>query len=231
MNFQFIYEDTHLVVLSKPAGLLSQGDSSNEASLVDHLRTQFGRHYVGLVHRLDRNTSGLMVVAKRSKAADRLSESLRNGKLERAYVALIEGSITAPAKWTDSLLKDERTNQVMVVSASTKGAKPATLECQPIASKKIENQDATLAVFKLETGRSHQIRAQAGHRSHAVIGDVKYGPIKPKLTAPRPLLHSAFLRFEHPMSHETLSFSDHWPEEFAKLWGQLPEISAINPFK
>ena len=79
LPFRVLFEDQHLIVLSKEPGLLAQGDSSGEVSLVDLLRTHFGRNYVGLIHRLDRNTSGLMVVAKRSKSADRLSEQLRTG--------------------------------------------------------------------------------------------------------------------------------------------------------
>jgi 23S rRNA pseudouridine1911/1915/1917 synthase len=84
--FRILFEDQHLVVLSKSPGLLSQGDHSGEASLVDLLRTHFGRNYVGLVHRLDRNTSGLMVVAKRSKSAERLTDQLQCNSVWRIKI-------------------------------------------------------------------------------------------------------------------------------------------------
>lgn len=231
MTFQILYEDTHLVVLSKPAGLLSQGDSSGTPSLVDLLRTHFGRHYVGLVHRLDRNTSGLMVVAKRSKSADRLSECLKDGRLDRAYLAVVHGKMIAAEEWTDFLLKDVRTNEVSVVEPNTRDAKPASLRCEPLASKTAGSQAVSLVLLKLKTGRSHQIRVQAASREHSVVGDVKYGKPGAIPSAPRPLLHSAFLKFEHPMSHETMVFTDPPPGDFETLWGQMPEISAINPFK
>ena len=88
--FEILFEDQHLIVLSKAPGVLSQGDISGEPSLVEHLREHFGRHYVGLIHRLDRNTSGLMIVAKRSKSAERLSDQLQNGILIRKYRAILE---------------------------------------------------------------------------------------------------------------------------------------------
>lgn len=229
--FEIRYEDTHLIVVSKSAGLLSQGDSSGDRSLVDLLRSHFGRHYVGLIHRLDRNTSGLLVVAKRSKAADRLTQSLQSGRLERAYLALIHGELTHSEQWNDFLLKDERTNEVRLVKADTPKAKSAALICDPIATQTKDANRISLVRLQLETGRSHQIRVQAASRNHAIIGDLKYGDPKAKPSARRPLLHSAFLRFEHPMSHEIMVFSDSPPDEFEAVFGQLPEISAINPFK
>ena len=96
---KIIYEDTHLVVLSKPAGLLSQGEKTGDINLVDWLRDYFGRHYVGLVHRLDRNTSGIMVVAKRTKAAQRLTLALQKGELNRIYRAWLIGTLSQPVRW------------------------------------------------------------------------------------------------------------------------------------
>ena len=89
--FTILFEDQHLAVLSKSPNLLSQSDISGETSLVDLLRVHFGRNYVGLIHRLDRNTSGLMVIGKRSKSADRLSAQLKSGELDRQYHALLLG--------------------------------------------------------------------------------------------------------------------------------------------
>lgn len=154
------FEDKHLVVIDKPAGLLSQGSESGDENLVDFLlRNYFGRHYVGLIHRLDRNTSGLMVVAKRSKAAERLSESLRSGTLIRRYEAWLSGALLSPQHWVHYLWKDEDENHVHVVASSVKGAKRAELHVSPIEAWRLKGgEERTLAGFELATGRSHQIQ-------------------------------------------------------------------------
>ena len=215
-----LFEDTHLVVLSKPAGLLSQGEHTGDDNLVDWLRGHFGRHYVGLVHRLDRNTSGLMVVAKRSKSADRLTQSLQKGDLIRRYQAVVQGRLSLASVWEHWLLKNEKTNTMEVVSKNTFGAKLARLRAEPIRSAQFRGCEITCVDFELETGRSHQIRVQAAAMGHPLIGDPKYGrELAPPLRAfPRPALHSHFISFPHPMSGEILKFEDRLPEEFAGLF-------------
>src|SRR3954468_14683249 len=106
---RILFEDTHLIVLAKPAGLLSQGEHTGGENLVDWLREYLGRPYVGLVHRLDRNTSGIMIVAKRTKSANRLTEALREGALEREYLAWVEGACEPGREFRGEhrLLKDE----------------------------------------------------------------------------------------------------------------------------
>ncbi len=215
--FRILFEDQHLIVLSKSPGLLSQGDASGHPSLVDLLRIHFGRNYVGLIHRLDRNTSGLMVIAKRSKSADRLSEQLKSGVLERKYRALLFGSMECgrEQRWEHWLLKNEKTNEVRVVTPRTSGAKLATLFVTPIKTfTHPQSSDLiTLAEFKLETGRSHQIRAQASAMKHPLIGDSKYGTAKSMTLFSRPALHSFSLTFLHPMSREPLHFEErHSPD-------------------
>ncbi len=213
--FEILFEDQHLIVLSKSPGVLSQGDSSGEESLVDLLRTYFGRNYVGLIHRLDRNTSGLMVVAKRSKSAERLTQQLQNGTLVRKYRAILEGTLTGAATWKHWLLKNEKTNEVRAVKEGTPGAKSASLQVKAIANFLTASEPVTLAEFELETGRSHQIRVQAATMKHPLIGDQKYGSPKGSTFFHRPALHSCFLSFEHPMTKEPLKFE----EFFAKDWG------------
>src|SRR3954466_7112299 len=122
---KILFEDQHLVVLSKPAGLLSQGEKTGDENLVDWLRGYFGRNYVGLIHRLDRNTSGLMVVAKRTKSAQRLTDALQDGSLKRTYLAWVVGDLRAPTTWEHWLLKDEAKNVVRAVAKETPGAKSA----------------------------------------------------------------------------------------------------------
>lgn len=206
-----LFEDVHLIVIEKPAGLLTQGDRTGDDSVVEWARRRFGRPFVGLVHRLDRGTSGLLVVAKRTKSANRLTEALQSGKLERSYLAWVEGKIDEPKTWRHSLLKDEATNTVRVVPPGTVGSKRAELILEPQRHGSFGHQTVTLVRFTLQTGRSHQIRAQAKAEKHPLVGDLKYGS---RVHARRVALHSAELRFPHPMSGETLSFKSELPHDF-----------------
>jgi 23S rRNA pseudouridine1911/1915/1917 synthase len=209
--FTTLFEDTHLIVLSKPPGLLSQGEKKGDENLVDLLRAHFGRNYVGLIHRLDRNTSGIMIVAKRTKAAQRLTEDLQKGKVYRSYLAWVEGVLQEPKRWRHFLYKDENTNTVRVVSPTQAQAKEAILCVRPLTADQNGGGLITLAEFVLETGRSHQIRVQAACEKHALLGDTKYGG-RPGF--PRPLLHSYLLEFNHPMTKERMSFTAPLPEDF-----------------
>jgi len=212
---RIVFEDTHLVVLNKPAGLLSQGESTGDVNLVDYLRGYFGRNYVGLLHRLDRNTSGLMVVAKRSKSADRLTTALQNGELIRKYQAWVQGEVTSPSRWEHMLLKDEKTNIVRVHPNGKKSA----LKTTPIENSMMGQTPITLLEFELETGRSHQIRVQASSEGHPLVGDLKYGKNLSADTKnfPRPALHSYWISFPHPMTDETLTFSEPLPKDMSSL--------------
>jgi 23S rRNA pseudouridine1911/1915/1917 synthase len=229
-----LFEDTHCLVISKPSGLLSQGDASGEENLVDLLRSYFGRNYVGLVHRLDRNVSGLMVIGKRSKSADRLSEALRTGTLIRKYQAWVSGIPKETFQLKNFLLKDEKKNEVKVVShGGIPGAKEAILNGRrlrvlegagPLFNEKNIPQVSEIELT-LETGRSHQIRVQLAASGHPILNDLKYGgePLqeaKNKLESgsskslsnrQRIYLHSAFLSFPHPMSKEEMKFEEKGP--------------------
>lgn len=214
---RIIFEDTHLIVLSKPAGLLSQGEKTGDENLVDWLRGYLGRNYVGLIHRLDRNTSGIMIVAKRTKSAQRLTESLQKGKLERWYRAWVLGRMKGPQRWEHRLRKDEARNLVRVVPATDPQGKQASLRATPIASGKWQNEELTLVEYELETGRSHQIRAQSAAEGFPLLGDVKYGAKGAGASFGRPALHSFRLAFEHPMSKEPMRFEDELPQDMRSL--------------
>ena len=217
-----IFEDKNLIVLSKPAGLLSQGEITGDHNLVDWLRGYFGRAYVGLLHRLDRNTSGIMLVAKRSKAAERLTRDLQDGKIFRSYLGWVEGHLGEPGKeirWRHSLLKDSRQNLVRVIPLSsaekTKEAKEAILVATPLQYSVWNSRPVTLVQFVLETGRSHQIRVQSAYEKHPLLGDPKYG--RKTIDFPRPALHSHRMSFEHPISHEKMEFEAPYPDDFLKI--------------
>ncbi|MBS1986075.1 MAG: RluA family pseudouridine synthase [Bdellovibrionales bacterium] len=220
MDPRIIFEDTHLVVLSKPAGLLSQGEATGDENLVDWLRAYFGRNYVGLVHRLDRNTSGIMVVAKRSKSAERLTRALQEGKLHRSYLAWVQGDLRTPQRWQHKLVKDEQRNVVRVVTSAHPEAKEAVLRAEPVEWTTHQGIPLTLLRLVLETGRSHQIRVQAAHEGFPLVGDVKYGTgkLKPVLLQwGRPALHSSEIAFPHPMTHEEMRFTDPLPRDMKSL--------------
>ena len=209
-----LYEDTHLIVLSKPAGLLSQGEKTGDENLVDWLRVYLGRNFVGLVHRLDRNTSGVMVVAKRSKSAQRLTDQLQSGKLERTYLAWVQGTLTDQHVWAHHLWKDSKKNTVHVVTASHPRGHPASLLATPIGRGVFKGLSLTLVEFMLQTGRSHQIRVQSAHEKHPLLGDHKYGG---STLFPRPALHSHRLAFEHPMSGEIMQIGAPLPQDMAAI--------------
>jgi 23S rRNA pseudouridine1911/1915/1917 synthase len=219
---KIIFEDQHLIVLSKPPGFLSQGDASGDFSLVEWLREYLGRNYVGVVHRLDRNTSGLMVYAKRSKAADRLTQALQNDLLQRSYLAIVHGEVPLQFDWQDELLKDEKINTVRVIKSKIPGSKTASLRGERLDVK----GPYCLVRFVLETGRSHQIRVQSSSRGFPLLGDVKYrGPLGTKKDTSgflRPALHSAKLEFPHPMKSDLiLSYeADLW-DDMKEFWNSL----------
>jgi 23S rRNA pseudouridine1911/1915/1917 synthase len=223
-----LYEDTHLAVLDKPAGLLSQGERTGDRNLVDWLRGHFGRNYVGLVHRLDRNTSGAMVVAKRTKAAQRLTDSLLRDELRRTYLAWICGELAGERRWEHPLLKDEARNVVRAVAAGAPGAKAASLRARPVRSARFRGIPVTLAELRLETGRSHQIRAQAAAEGFPLLGDIKYLGIRAPEAArefPRPALHSWRIEFPHPMSRDLLAFEAEPPAGFRSVEGSGPRLT------
>ncbi len=212
-----LFEDTHLIIIDKPAGLLSQGESTGDANVVDWARQYLSRNYVGLVHRLDRNTSGVMILAKRSKSATRLTDSLQEGLLKRNYLAWLVGRLGASARWEHWLIKNEQTNKVTAYRKSTAQAKHSALIVEPIESGRFETLSLTLAKFTLETGRTHQIRAQAMAEKLPLLGDVKYGADPLSARFGRPALHSYEIEFPHPISKEVLRFKAPLPKDMSAI--------------
>jgi 23S rRNA pseudouridine1911/1915/1917 synthase len=215
MISKIIFEDQHCIVLEKPAGLLSQGAKRGDTSVVDWLRDYWGRPYVGLVHRLDRNVSGLMVVAKRSKAAARLTKALQEGLVRRTYQAWLVGRLPQAAEWRHWLVKDSKKNEVRVVAAGHREAREAILKVRPLRYTKMGTKMLTLAEFQLETGRAHQIRVQSAAAGLPLLGDPKYG--KGSSAIARPALHAIRLEFPHPMTGEMMTFESALPKTMAQI--------------
>ena len=181
--------------------------------------------YLGLVHRLDRPVGGLVVLARTSKAADRLSKQVRKKTLARQYVAAVRGSAPAQAELNDYLLKDERTNTVRAVAQNTPGAKDAKL----IYQKAGEANGLSLIRVKLFTGRSHQIRVQTSHSGYPIWGDARYGNGKP---VEQIALWGAHLGLVHPTKKEEMHFTAMPPRDKMpwrvfdeRIWAKEEEIA------
>jgi 23S rRNA pseudouridine1911/1915/1917 synthase len=216
-----LLEDNHCLAIDKPAGLLAQGDATGEPNAVDaardYLKAKYakpGNVFVGLVHRLDRPTSGVLLLARTSKAAARLSEQFREGDVEKVYWAVVTGRPADDAgEWTDALLKDERRNVVDVVEPGTPGSRPATM-----AYRVLDRSGRTsLLEVRPRTGRSHQIRVQLASRGLPIVGDRKYGSttaLRALDGKPRVALHARAMTFSHPTRREALEVTAPVPADW-----------------
>ena len=197
-----IYEDNHLLVVNKPVNIPVQADSSKDQDLLTLLKKQLkekyqkpGNVYLGLVHRLDRPVGGIMVFAKTSKAASRLSEQIRNNTFQKTYLAVVRGKVLNSDTFKDKLEKDQKTN---IVKISPTG-KQAELSYELLEYK----DNLSLVKINLKTGRSHQIRVQFSSRNHPLYGDQKYNPNTPK---DQIALFAHRLEFIHPTTKEVVKF-------------------------
>ncbi len=210
-----IYEDNHLLVVEKPINIPVQEDNSKDKDLLTMLKEYIkekynkpGNVYLGLVHRLDRPTGGIMVFAKTSKCASRLSEQIRTNQMKKEYHAVICGILkTKEGKLEDYLLKDEKTNIVTV----NKSGKYSSLTYKVI--KEINNY--SLVKINLETGRSHQIRVQFSSRGYPLYGDHKYN--KNVKDNEQLALYETSISFYHPITKELLTFNLELPNK--DIWG------------
>ena len=205
-----IYEDNHLLVVEKPINVPVQGDKSGDEDLLTMLKKYLkekynkpGDVYLGLVHRLDRPVGGVMVFAKTSKAAKRLSKQVQKHEMKKIYMAVIEGKVSDSGTFIDRLKKDEKTN---ITKVSDDG-KEAELSYDLIGF--INN--LSLVRISLKTGRSHQIRVQFASRKIPLYGDQKYNPnaVKDQIA-----LFASKLEFKHPVTKEIMSFELPLPERY-----------------
>lgn len=206
-----IYEDNHLLVVEKKPNVLVQADNTNDLDLLtilkQYLKEKYnkpGNVYLGLVHRLDRPVGGVMVFAKTSKAASRLSEQVRTHQMKKEYQAVLCGKAKEKDNLQDYLLKDEKINMVKV----DKNGKFAELDYQLI--KYCDN--LSLVKINLKTGRSHQIRVQFSSRHLPLWGDQRYN--KNAKVGEQIALYATGLSFCHPVTKELLSFKINTPDEY-----------------
>ena len=227
-NLKVIYEDNHIIVVGKIPNIPSQSDKTGDMDMLtlvkQYLKEKYqkpGNVYVGLIHRLDRPVGGVMIFAKTSKAASRLSNQVREKVFQKVYLAVVDGR---PEKdkgiLEDYLYKDERNNMSRVVRENKKNAKYAKLEYEVLYYHQLKN--LSLVKVHLYTGRHHQIRVQLANNGHSIFGDNKYGTRgKGKQIA----LWAYQLTIEHPITKEKLQFVD-LPEKIG-TWCILKEVDNI----
>lgn len=204
-----LYEDNHIIVVEKEPNIPSQADKTGDMDLLTMIKKYIkekykkqGEVYLGLIHRLDRPVGGVMVFARTSKAAARLSEQVRNKILKKTYIAVVDGKIEEKVGvLEDYLYKDERNNISKVVSKDKKNAKIAKLEYEVLSYD--EKRDLTTVKIKLFTGRHHQIRVQFANFGHSLFGDQKYG-VRGKGKQIR--LWASELEIIHPVKKEKMVF-------------------------
>ena len=211
-KINIIYEDNHLLVIEKPVNIPVQKDNTNDIDLITILKdyrkkkeNKPGEAYIGLVHRLDRPVGGIMVFAKTSKAAARLSDQIRTNTFHKTYLAVVDGNIKKKDILEDYLIKNEKAN-ISYTTTKDKG-KYSKLEY-----KLIETQDnLSLVRINLITGRSHQIRVQFSSRNHPLIGDSKYGDNPNNINI---ALYAESITFNHPTTKKELTFTLSKPNRY-----------------
>jgi len=209
-NLQVLFEDNHIIIINKKAGDIVQGDKTGDEPLSDIVKSYIkdkykkpGNVYLGVVHRLDRPTSGIIIFAKTSKALERLNRMLREKEINKTYWAIVKEEPT-PKKSTliNWLKKNPKNNKSTVYFKETDGCKKAILHYSVI--KKLDTY--TLLEIDLETGRHHQIRCQLSAIKHPIKGDLKYG-FKRSNKDGSIHLHARKIEFTHPVSKENISIT------------------------
>ncbi len=215
-NLHILYEDNHIIIVNKRSGDITQGDKTGDKPLGDivkeYIKEKYnkpGNVFLGIVHRLDRPTSGVIVFARTSKALGRMNKLLRDKKIQKTYWAIVKNS---PKKEKDSLIhylkKNRKNNKSSVYSRETDGSKKAILHYKKI--KPLENY--SLLEINLETGRHHQIRAQLSFIGSPIKGDLKYGASRSNKDG-RIHLHARKIEFIHPVTTNKISVYAPTPNE------------------
>jgi 23S rRNA pseudouridine1911/1915/1917 synthase len=223
-----LYEDNHLLAVNKPAMLPTMGVAEDRASLLaeakEYVRKKYhkpGNVYLGIVSRLDAPVTGVVLLARTSKAAGRLARQFRERDVEKTYWALVEGEVEpAAGRLTDFLRKDERHRRMHIAAAGTPGVQKAELSYRVLGDGPEEprvrgGRPATLLEVRPLTGRKHQIRLQLSHAGFPILGDRKYGASQP---FPQGIaLHARRLVIEHPVSKMQLAIEAPLPASWQRF--------------
>jgi 23S rRNA pseudouridine1911/1915/1917 synthase len=221
---EILYEDNHCLAIAKPGGCLSTHFDGKEETLdravKAYLKEKYhkpGNVFLGVVHRLDRVVSGVLLFARTSKAAARLAQQFREGTVEKVYWAVVEGDVTQPAgSLADWLRKNPDSGRVEVVPAETPGARQALLHFH----RRAQHNGLTWLEVRPQTGRTHQLRVQLAHHARPIYGDAKYGAVHTFGSSIG--LHARSLTFLHPVRHDPITLSAEvpraWRGRFAYLF-------------
>jgi 23S rRNA pseudouridine1911/1915/1917 synthase len=215
-KLQVLYEDNHLLAVAKPPGIATMGVPAGKPSLLDmakqYIKEKYnkpGNVYLGIVSRLDAPVTGVLLIARTSKAAGRLTEQFRNGTVEKVYWAVVEGTPDEPeGRCVDWVRKDERHRKMHIAAQSNPEAKEARLSYRALQAVPA----GTLLEVRLETGRKHQIRLQLAHLGFPIVGDRKYGATRSFDEGIA--LHSRFLRLQHPVLKTELELTAELPNSW-----------------
>ena len=212
---RILYEDNHLIIVYKKSGDISQGDKTGDAPLGDLVKAYIkekynkpGEVFLGVIHRLDRPTSGVIIFARTSKALTRMTKLFKSRDVKKTYWAVVRNSISNSGSCENFLWKDERKNKSFVVDENKKGAKKALLHYKVIKT----SADYKLIEVQLETGRHHQIRVQLSHIGVPIIGDNKYG-YKRANRDQSIHLHCRYTSFIHPVKNEQIEIVAPLPKD------------------
>jgi len=227
LKLQVLYEDNHLLVVNKSAGLPTMGTPADRATLLslakEYVKEKYqkpGNVYLGVVSRLDVPVSGAVLFARTSKSARRLNAQFRTQAVQKTYWAIAEGIVTPPAgEMLDWVEHDERHRRMRIAAAESDGVKEARL-----AYRRLEIIDKSYSWLEITliTGRKHQIRLQLARRGHPILGDIKYGS---KVGFPAGIaLHARKLRIAHPITSVPLQFTAPLPEAWTKFGLRAPPV-------
>ena len=219
MKPNILFEDNHLLIINKKSGELAQGDETGDIPLIDSLKdfikkrdNKPGNVYLGLIHRLDRPTSGILIFAKTSKALTRMNEIFKTREVKKSYWAIVENKPEKEFERLEHYLrKNPKNNKTTVFTNPTKDAKIAILEYR--LKGNLDNY--SLLEVDLFTGRSHQIRAQLNFIGHPIKGDLKYGAKRSNPDGSISL-HARKVSFKHPVSKEEIQITAPPPNE--SIW-------------
>lgn len=225
---EIVYEDEHLAVVNKPQGMtVHMGNGNTEGTLVNALLFKLdslsginGVIRPGIVHRIDKNTSGLLVVAKNDSAHLSLSKQIAEKSCKRTYLALLEGNLKTDSGTVTTYIGRSSQDRVKMAVVPPEKGKLAITDYSVV--KRYEGY--TLCRFDLKTGRTHQIRVHAKYLGHPVVGDTVYGYKKQKFNLNGQLLHAWRLKLIHPVTGEEMSFEAPLPEYFTQVLNKLKEI-------
>ncbi len=220
---EILYEDNHCLAINKPAGYLSTHYQGKEETLDRQVKAYLkekynkpGNVFLGIVHRLDRLVSGVLLFARTSKAAARISEQFREGTVEKVYWSIVDGIVENRAgSFDDWLRKNKTTRRVDIVEPLSKGSRQALLHY----TRRAEHQGLSWLELRPQTGRTHQLRAQLAHHGYPIYGDAKYGSIRifPKAIA----LHAHSLTFLHPVRYEPITLVAELPRPWRGRFAYL----------